>query len=273
VYRRLFQSAAGPVLAELQQDGNSLHLSVTAPDGRLESPPASVVAAAAMTLTRTLGLDDDMGAFRAAAERDHRLAALAEEFAGLRLVSTPTAFEAFVWAVIGQQISLHVAFRLKAALVRRYGTEAVVNGERYWAFPEPDTLAAADPDEMAALGLGRRKSATIADVSAKVAGGVLDLEALAALPLDKAEAELVRLHGVGPWTAQYTLLRGLRVFDACPVSDGGLMAACGSLYGLGRKATVAEVTAFSDRWKPFRGLAAFHLWFMHGAAAGRKSDA
>ena len=53
-------------------------------------------------------------------------------------MSTPDPFEAFVWAVIGQQISLHVAFRLKAALVRRYGLSLEAGGRAYFAFPTPE---------------------------------------------------------------------------------------------------------------------------------------
>src|SRR5581483_3793282 len=189
-------------------------------------------------------------------------------FAGLRLISTPTPFEAFVWAVLGQQISLHVAFRLKAALVQRCGERAEFDGVPYWAFPTAVALAEANPENLAALGLGRRKAATIVRTAGLVAEGSLDLDALAALPPAEAERELVALHGVGPWTAHYTLLRGLRMADACPVSDGGLMVACGSLYGLGRKATAAEVEAFAERWRPFRGYAAFYLWFML-ASSGR----
>ncbi len=262
VYRRLLVLTHGPALAEVRPcaDG-SLTLLLRGADGGA-APTETEIEAAARTLTRTLGLDDDLAGFRAAVAGDAPLAGLVRRFPGLRLISTPSPFEAFAWAVLGQQISLHVAFRLKAALVRRCGTTALINGEAYWAFPTAERLAAENPDELAALGLGRRKAATIVHVAGLVAGGSLKLDTLGCLPLAEAEQELVALHGVGPWTARYTLLRGLRVADACPVSDGGLMVACGSLYGLGRKASVAEVAAFSERWRPYRGYAAFYLWFM-----------
>ncbi|HEY7294679.1 MAG TPA: AlkA N-terminal domain-containing protein [Dehalococcoidia bacterium] len=262
VYRRLFALADHLVLAEVAPCGDG-YLALTlrgVADGAEPSEDAG--RQIALTLTRTLGLEDDLRPFSAAVAGDARLAELSRRFAGLRLVSTPSPFEAFVWAVLGQQISLHVAFRLKAALVERCGTPAQVNETTYWAFPEATRLAAASPDELAALGLGRRKAETIVHVAGLVAGRALDLDGLAVLPLPEAERELVALHGVGPWTARYTLLRGLRVADACPVSDGGLMVACGSLYDLGRKATIGEVEALSERWRPYRGYAAFYLWFM-----------
>ncbi|HLZ72275.1 MAG TPA: AlkA N-terminal domain-containing protein [Dehalococcoidia bacterium] len=261
-YRRLFALPDGLLLAELRPgEAGSLVLTVRGVAGGHQPCEADVQAVAA-TLTRTLGLEDDLADFRDAAAGDAALAGLVRRFAGLRLISTPAPFEAFVWAVLGQQISLHVAFRLKAALVQRCGAPAEIDGTVFWAFPTARVLAAQNPDELAALGLGRRKAATIVHVAGLVAGGALKLERLAALPLDEAERELTALHGVGPWTARYTLLRGLRLADACPVSDGGLMAACGSLYDLGRKATSAEVEAFSERWRPYRGYAAYYLWFM-----------
>lgn len=263
VYRRLFAVPDGLALAEVRaaEDG-SLAVAVRAPDG---SPDGALDAAAtslADILRRTLGLDDGIGPLEAATADDPAMAMLVRAQAGLRLVSTPDPFEAFVWAVTGQQISLHVAFRLKAALVRRFGPRADVAGEPFWAFPATSAIAEAEPDELAAMGFGRRKAATIVRTAREVCGGELDFAALAALPLDGAEAALVALHGVGPWTALYTLMRGLRVVDACPVSDMGLRVAVARLYGLPAKASAEEVAQAAERWRPCRGLAAFHLWFM-----------
>jgi DNA-3-methyladenine glycosylase II len=262
VYRRLFATAAGLALAELSEaDGGALRLLVRAPDGE-----ATDLAAAAttieQTLRRTLGLDDPLEPLEAAVADDPALAALVRAQAGLRLVSTPEPFEAFVWAVAGQQISLHVAFRLKAALVRAYGRQALLNGEPYWTFPATETLAAVEPEQIAALGFGRRKAATIVATARAMHGGALDFAELERLPLDEAVAALVALHGVGPWTAHYTLLRGLRAADAFPASDMGLRVAVARLYGMPLKASVAEVEAAGERWRPCRGIAAFHLWFM-----------
>jgi len=262
-YRRLFATRDGLLLAEVRSDpAGGLQLFVRSAEPNNPRVSEADLAEVALTLTRTLGLEDDARALRAAVASDRAAASLIDRYSGLRLISTPSPFEAFVWAVIGQQISLQVAFRLKAALVQRFGASAEIGGVRYWAFPTPSSLADAYADEVAALGLGRRKARTITYVAGIVARGDLCLEALARLPLDEAEADLTALPGVGPWTAHYTLLRGLRVADACPASDMGLRQACGTLFELGRKASVAEVTAYAERWRPFRGHMAFYLWFM-----------
>jgi DNA-3-methyladenine glycosylase II len=261
-YRRLFALPEGLVLAEIAPtDDGALLLSVRAPDG-LRADLDAAAAHLAPIVRQTFGLDDDDTPLLAAAAGDPDLAALLHAQAGLRLISTPEPFEAFVWAVLGQQISLHVAFRLKAALVRRFGVAVAVDGETYWAFPATSTLAATPPAEIAALGIGGRKAATIVETAKRVVAGTLDLGALAALPIEEAVAALTALHGVGPWTAHYTLLRGLRVADAFPASDMGLRVALARLRGLPEKAPVAAVEAAGEKWRPYRGLAAFHLWFM-----------
>ncbi len=263
-YRRLFVLPYGAVLAEIRPGHqDALQLTVTPASGTWSGEAADdATRFVAATLSRTLGLDDDLTPFRAVVATDPVLSAIVDRFAGLRLVSTPTAFEAFVWAVLGQQISLHVAFRLKSALVQHRGIRAGIDGETYWAFPTPAALAEANPDELAALGLGRRKAATIVSTAAAIAAGSIDLQGLGGMPLDDAEAALTALHGVGPWTAHYMLLRGLRRSDACPVSDIGLRSACGRLFDLGRHASAEEVAAYAERWRPFRGYAAFYLWYM-----------
>lgn len=264
-YRRLFMLPDGLVLAEVRPaHGDALQLSITPASGVWGSAGAADDATRFVTATvrRTLGIDDDLAPFRAAVTSDPKLSPIVQRFEGLRLISTPTAFEAFVWAVLGQQISLHVAFRLKSALVQYRGARAEIDGESYFAFPTPAALAETNPDELAGLGLGRRKAATIVNTAAAVATGAIDLQSLAGMPLEEAETALTALHGVGPWTARYTLLRGLRRADACPVSDIGLRSACGRLFDLGRHASADEVAAYAERWRPFRGYAAFYLWFM-----------
>jgi 3-methyladenine DNA glycosylase/8-oxoguanine DNA glycosylase len=260
VYRRLLALPSGTALIDVAEIGERLILSLQSCDRNADS--RRLLDEAAAVLTRTLGLDDDVAAIEANLARDPKLAPLVHRQSGLRLISTPTPFEALVWAVVGQQISLLVAFRLKAALVRAFGRRACFAGLAYYAFPEPGTLAVAGADALAALGLGQRKAQTIVTIAGLVANGELDLDALATAPLAEAATVLTALHGIGPWTAHYALMRGLRRLDACPVSDMGLRVACGEVYGLGRKASVEEVAALAQGWGPYRGYAATHLWFL-----------
>ena len=67
--------------------------------------------------------------------------------------------------------------------------------------------------------------------------------------------------GVGRWTAEYLLMRGLGFPDVIPAADGGLRKVMGLAYGLGRNATEDEVREIAERWKGWRSFGAFYWWF------------
>lgn len=255
-YRRLLVVGGDPVLVEARAPApgeTGLVVSVLKGNG-------AYLAWAAQALRRSFGLDDDLDAFRAAVADDTLLLGLLDRLAGLRLIRTHSAFEALVWAVIGQQINLTFAFRLKSVLVRSYGIGLEHGGRTYWAFPRPQDLAAADPDSLAGTGLGRRKASTIVTAARLIESGELDLEGLARLPRAEADTRLLNLAGVGPWTAQYTLLRGLGDFGAFPASDLGLRVAAGRLYGCDGAAPMGMMRELAAHWGEWRGYAAFYLW-------------
>ncbi|MCX6022972.1 MAG: DNA-3-methyladenine glycosylase 2 [Chloroflexi bacterium] len=204
----------------------------------------------------------------APAEEFYRIAAADPVFGpvalrcrGVRPLLIPEPFEALVWAIIGQQINIRFAAKLKAALVDEYGGTIMVDGAAYPLFPEPATLAAADPERLRALQFSRQKIAYVIGIAQAVESGALDLEAVRALPPEEALAALIRIKGIGRWTAEYLLLRGFGQRDAFPAGDGGLKRAVGQWYGLGRLATEEEVRTIGAAWAPWRGYAALHWWF------------
>lgn len=256
-YRRMHLIAGVPALVEARATGDDRRPAL---DVRLLSGPLDALPAAAAVLRASFGLDDDLDAFSAAVAGDPVLARLVASLAGLRLVRTGTAFEALVWAVIGQQISLSVAYRLKAALVRAFGVSLTLDGQTSWAFPTAEALSCATAPQLAALGLGARKAETILLAARQVTDGSLDLDALRRLPRETALARLQALRGVGPWTAAYTLLRGVGALDVCPAGDLGLRREVGRLFGDGATASAATVSALAERWGAWRGYVAFYLW-------------
>jgi 3-methyladenine DNA glycosylase/8-oxoguanine DNA glycosylase len=77
--------------------------------------------------------------------------------------------------------------------------------------------------------------------------------------LDAVVARLVALPGIGPWTANYVAMRGLRKDDAFPESDLGLLRA--ATKARQDRMKPAELLELAERWRPLRGYAAMHLWF------------
>lgn len=126
-------------------------------------------------------------------------------------------------------------------------------------FDAPRILAL-DDAALKAPGLSAGKIKTIRAAASAVAGGELDFDALNELPDDAIIAELTRLHGIGPWTAEIYLLFALRRADAFPAGDLALQLAAQGVLRLKDRPTPAQLIEIAQRWRPYRGAAARLLW-------------
>jgi DNA-3-methyladenine glycosylase II len=221
---------------------------------------AATAAAARTLVTRVFALDADPTPFLALAARDPVFGGLIMRHPGLRPVLIADPFEALIWAVLGQQITITFARTLKLRLVALAGRTLTLDGTDYPLFPDPATLAALDPDLLRMHQFSRQKASYVVSLAAAVRDGALDFAHVRTLAHDEAIAALTRFHGVGRWTAEYLLMRGLGDRGSIPAADVGLRAVIGRWYGLGRKASEAEVRAYADAWAGWRGWAAFHWW-------------
>ena len=207
-------------------------------------------------LPRMLGLHLDPAAFEKKVKRDALFGPLARARPGLRVLLTATPFEALVWAILGQQINLGLAFRLRRRVIERHGAEV----EGLFAHPRPEDLAEADPDELGRMQVSRAKAACLITLSKVVASGRLPLDELALWDAAEADARLCAEKGIGPWTSHYVLMRGLGLPDCVPLGDSALATALERRLGLGVRPTVKEVAALMAPYAPYRSLASFHLW-------------
>ncbi|MBI3966276.1 MAG: DNA-3-methyladenine glycosylase 2 family protein [Chloroflexi bacterium] len=210
---------------------------------------------------RTLRTDEDVGELEAIAARDAVFGQIVRRFRGLRLLQIPAAFETLIWAILGQQINVTFARKLKGALVECYG-DRLRSGEReYRVFPEARTLAELEPADLTPLQFSRQKAEYVVRVARVCARGELDLESLADASSEAAIAELVKVRGVGRWTAEYTLMRGLGHRDLIPAADLGLRKVIAQHYGLAGTATEAQVRELAAGWAGWRSYAALYWWF------------
>lgn len=211
--------------------------------------------AAKAVLGRVLGLDVNLAPFYAIARRDPRLAALVRPFVGFRPPRLPSVFEALLNGIACQQLSLNVGIQLLNRLTRAY---APASGAQH-AFPRPRDLAAARPAELRRLGFSGAKAKAILDVSRAIASGKLDVESLAELDNASALDQLKRLRGIGRWTAEYVLLRGLGRLDVFPADDIGGQNKLQRWLRLSERPGYEQVNRILDRWSPYQGLIYFHL--------------
>jgi DNA-3-methyladenine glycosylase II len=221
-YRRALR-LSGHALAEVEvhqtapPESPRLMVSV-ATDRPVRQARAEVTA----TLQRMLGLDVDLGDFYRQAGHDPHLRPLAQRFRGVKPPRFPSLFECLTNAIACQQLTLTVGIELLNRLTERYGHAAAgATATAPRAFPDPAGLATAETDNVRSLRFSTAKAHALIELAQHITEGGLDLDRLAAADDQTASAALQRLRGIGRWSAEYALLRGLGRLAVFPADDVG----------------------------------------------------
>ena len=258
-FRRLLDIGGSPVLASVRSTGTVAAPGLTV-ELAAEALDAATVAAARRQIAWLLGTDEDLSSFYRMARAEPSLAPLVQQFYGLHIPRSPSVYEGLILAILGQQISSHVARILRTLLIESYGPRLEVDGVTYHAFPPPRTLAEVGPAGLRAVKCGAAKSAYIADIAARVASGELDLEGLRSLQDEEVVRTLTAIRGVGPWTAQWLFIRSLGHPDGFPHLDLALQRSLGLLVNGGVPMSAAQALEWSRRWSPHRSYVTTYLF-------------
>jgi DNA-3-methyladenine glycosylase II len=206
-------------------------------------------------------LDNDLTPFYSLSQEDAVLNQVVNRLYGLRNMGIPDLFEALCWGIIGQQINLAFAYTLKRRFVETFGTSISSGDITCWLFPTPQAIASLSVADITALQMTSKKSEYLIGVAKLIADGKLSKEMLlAADDFKAAEKMLVAIRGIGPWTANYVLMRCLRYAAAFPIDDVGLHNAIKSVLEMPQKPTVAQIRELSAGWKNWESYATFYLW-------------
>jgi DNA-3-methyladenine glycosylase II len=212
------------------------------------------------TVSSLFNLDFDLTTFYEEARNDAVMARLTRQLFGLKSPTTQFAFEALVDSIIEQQISLKVANTFERRIIKKWGDALNLGDEVFYAYPTPKSLAAATQQELRTVGLSERKAEYIRNVASMIAEGKLDLETLkTSKNANDIIEELDRLKGVGVWTAELTMLRGMRRLEALPADDLGLRRTISRYYCGGKSITSTEARKIAENWGEWKGLAAYYL--------------
>jgi DNA-3-methyladenine glycosylase II len=240
--------AFGADLANLWHEGG-LHRVVGGREVRIEAAPGGVDVTPLdddirPVVEKLLGLEFELEPFYAWAAAQPVLAEFVPRLAGFRPPLAPDPFESLVTSITAQQVSLFAAFAIRTRLIERFGAR----GEVAYGFPARERIAAADEEELVALGFSRRK----AEYVVGLARADIDLDELASFDDEEVRARLTAIRGLGPWTAEWFLARHLARPRAWPAGDLGVRKAAEVLYGL----DVHELGRCLD---PFQNLSAHYL--------------
>jgi DNA-3-methyladenine glycosylase II len=215
-------------------------------------------------VARTLGVDRDLTEFYHAAASLPWLDPLAVQFRGVKPPRYRTLWEAFVNAVVYQQVSLHAASAVVQRVIRAFGTRLESEGVSVYLFPEAERVLAASDDDLRRLGLSAGKLATLRRAADAIAAGTLDADSLEQLPSAEAAARLRSIKGVGPWTATVILLRGFGRLDVFPMNDSGVT---GNL-SLAAGSNAVDLESILETLGAQKGMLYFHLLLARLAAKG-----
>jgi DNA-3-methyladenine glycosylase II len=180
------------------------------------------------------------------------------------LRSRPQGLEGLAWIVISQQVSTASARAIYARLCSSFKTL------------DTGSVLAASEEQLKACGLSAPKIRTLRAIAAAEAAGEFDYDRIAQSEPEAARAELVAVHGVGPWTADIYLLFCLGHPDVFPAGDLALQEAVRIALGLRQRPDAAKLERISRRWRPWRAVAARLLWAYYGVvgpAAKNRSTA
>ncbi|MFN2323449.1 MAG: DNA-3-methyladenine glycosylase [Trueperaceae bacterium] len=169
----------------------------------------------------------------------------------------PEGFAGLVHGILAQQVSLESA-------AAAFGKLEAVLGRL-----EPDAFRMLDDASLRAIGFSRPKAAYARGLAEAIAAGSLDLDALTAAPDDEVRRSLLRMRGIGRWTADVYLLFSLQRADAWPSGDLALAIAVQELWGHSERPGWDELDALAERWRPHRAVAARFLWHDYLSRRGR----
>jgi DNA-3-methyladenine glycosylase II len=267
IYRRVLmvdgQAMEVAVCQNGDQEAPQLEVDVTGPRLTVRHEES-----ARALLERMLGAHKDLKRFYKLAAHDPRLRPLVDEFRGLKPPQFPTVFEAVVNGIACQQLSLLVGILLLSRLAHKVGILSQGSNDAEYAFPDPRDLAGVKAESLKPLGFSANKAQVLIDISSAIRDRRLNLESSVKLDNQVAIERLAELKGVGRWTAEYVLLRGLGRLDVFPGDDVGARKKLAHFLGKRKPLDYDGVRRAVAGWQPYAGLVYFHLLLARIEKAG-----
>ena len=262
-------SPVGPLRVDAEMGADRAEVTVHTAEGQGGMDPFTAAHAHGLVI-RWLGLHLDPREFERRTVKESN-ARLIQGRHGLTLPQTGSCFDAALWVVAGQQVSLAAAFSIRRRLTERFGTPVA----GLICSPSPQTVANAEVDELFQHGLTRRKAEYLSGIaamaqppSAEMPGASLpttepaepNLEHWQGMPETEAEERLLAIRGFGAWSVNYLLMRALGFADRVPLGDAALARALQRFYDLSARPDREQTAEIMAPFAPYRSLASFHFW-------------
>ncbi|MGH2613247.1 MAG: DNA-3-methyladenine glycosylase family protein, partial [Rhabdochlamydiaceae bacterium] len=199
------------------------------------------------------------GSFYQLLGKDRYLQPLVSSFKGVKPPRFPTIFETLVNAIACQQVTLDLGIALLNKLVEKYGKKFEDMNTTQYSFPEPEVLVNASEQDIKDVGFSHQKARTIIAVSKLFVNDRELFEDREAASNKEIINRLMEIKGIGRWSAEYVLLRGLGRIDTFPGDDVGAQKNLMLLMDLDHRPGYEEIRKLTKPWKPYAGFVYFHL--------------
>jgi DNA-3-methyladenine glycosylase II len=209
---------------------------------------ASDGAAVGRQIARVLALDHDATEFARVLEREPALHEASRARPGFRPVVSYSPYVMGGWSVLSQRIRMAQAAAVQVRIAEAAGDVVEVDGDVIASFPRPQSLLA----RPSFAGVPEEKWTRLQAVARAALDGELEVSTLTALPYADARDRLMRVRGVGSWTADAILMRGCGPADTLPLSEPSLHTAVCDAYRLRELPDDSTVESIAEAWRPFR---------------------
>lgn len=260
VYTQVLHIDGTLVLAKISQQGTIQKPQLTI-ELTLNQPITNQTKTSAKeTIEYIFNLDLDLNEFYRHTENNPTMHKITSALCGFKYPTTPTVFESLVDSIVEQQISIKIARTIEERLAHKFGDKLQLNGECYYAFPTAQNIDAASINDIKSCGLSQRKAEYIYGAAHRVVNGELNLEGMkTGSETDKIVAELDAIKGIGVWTAELTLFRGMQRLEVLPADDFGIRRVISDYYCNGQPIKAPQAREIGKAWGKWQGLAAFYL--------------
>jgi len=252
--RRLIRITSGLVFIEISSDSININIRAHREASTYDKEEILIY------VKEWFDLERDLSEFYVLMKKHQQTKDFPIDYQGLRLMGIVDLFEALCWCVIGQQINLTFAHKIKTRLVHKYGESIEVKGQKYHIFPTPQTLLNAKKEDLVAMQFSKQKINYIHNISQAFCNNELNKDELLKLPKSQQMDKLLAIKGIGPWTANYVSMKSLRDMTSIAYGDTGLSLSLHQVFDTERK---PDKNTIDSVFKPFAGWESylnFYLW-------------
>jgi DNA-3-methyladenine glycosylase II len=260
VYSQVLNVDGKLVLAKITQQGTTQKPQLTIELTSNQPLTEKTTTSAQKTIEYIFNLNLDLNEFYRHTQNDPAMHKITSSLCGFKYPTTPTAFESLLDSIVEQQISIKIARTIEERLAQKFGDRLELDGECFYASPTSHNIEAASINDIKSCGLSQRKAEYLYGAAHRIVNGELDLEGMKTNPnIDAIIAELDAIKGIGVWTAELTLFRGMQRLEVLPADDFGIRRVISNYYCGGRAIKEPEAREIGKAWDKWRGLAAFYL--------------